>query len=119
VPRRRHASPKQGASSGFKFGRGCGAIEATIQLLEIPMAIAEPSQWKKFHGLRGSDKEASRQRALMLFPSAHVLLARKADHGKAEASLIALAGVNRMSGSVSATTESAQLEAPYRTGRAL
>jgi crossover junction endodeoxyribonuclease RuvC len=95
VIERGQALPRQGASSGFKFGRGCGALEATIQLLEIPMTIVEPSKWKKFHGLRGKVKEASRQRALMLFPAAHALFARKADHGKAEACLIALAGVNR------------------------
>ena len=95
VIERGQALPRQGASSGFKFGRGCGALEAVIQLLEIPMAIIEPSSWKKFHGLRGKDKEGSRQRALMLFPSAHALLARKLDHGRAEAALIALAGANQ------------------------
>ena len=94
VIERGQAMPRQGASSGFKFGRGCGALEAAIQLLEIPMEIVEPSMWKKFHGLRGKDKEAGRQRALMLFPTAHALLARKKDHGRAEAALIALAGAN-------------------------
>ena len=71
-----------------------GALEATIQLLEVPMTIVEPTAWKKFHQLRGGDKEASRQRALQLFPAAHALLARRKDHGRAEAALIALAGVN-------------------------
>ena len=85
--------PRQGASSGFKFGRGCGALEATIQLLELPMTIVEPTAWKKFYQLRGGDREASRQRALQLFPAAHALLARRKDHGRAEAALIALAGV--------------------------
>jgi crossover junction endodeoxyribonuclease RuvC len=87
---RGQALPKQGASSGFKYGRGCGAIEAVIQLLEIPMTIVEASVWKRAHHLRGGDKEGARQRALMLFPSAHALLARKKDHGRAEAALIAL-----------------------------
>jgi len=32
-------------------------------------------------------KEAGRQRALQLFPTAHALLARKKDHGRAEASV--------------------------------
>jgi hypothetical protein len=54
------------------------------------MTIVEPSGWKKFHQLRGGDKEGGRQRALMLFPAAHTLLARKKDHGRAEACLIAL-----------------------------
>jgi hypothetical protein len=36
------------------------------------------------------DKEIARQRALQLFPAAHALLARKKDHQRAEAALIAL-----------------------------
>ena len=89
---RAQAMPKQGASSGFKFGRATGALEAVIACCKIPMTIVEPSGWKKFHQLRGKDKEGSRQRALQLFPAAHALLARKKDHGRAEAALLALAG---------------------------
>ena len=87
---RAQAMPKQGASSGFKYGRATGAIEAVLACCEIPMTIVEPSVWKKFHHLRGGDKEGARQRALMLFPAAHALLARRKDHGRAEAALIAL-----------------------------
>jgi Holliday junction resolvasome RuvABC endonuclease subunit len=87
---RAQAMPKQGASSGFKYGRAVGALEAVIACCEISMTIVEPTAWKKFHRLRGSDKEGGRQRALQLFPSAHALLARKKDHGRAEAALIAL-----------------------------
>ena len=89
---RAQAMPKQGASSGFKYGRAAGALEGTLACCEIPMTIVEPSVWKKFHRLRGGDKEAARQRALQLFPAAHALLARKKDHGRGEASLIALYG---------------------------
>jgi crossover junction endodeoxyribonuclease RuvC len=91
---RAQARPKQGASSGFKYGRAVGALEAALACCAIPMTVVEPTGWKKFHQLRGGDKEASRQRALRLFPSAHALLARRKDHGRAEAALIALAGVN-------------------------
>jgi crossover junction endodeoxyribonuclease RuvC len=52
--------------------------------------------WKKFHALPGGDKEAGRQRALQLFPAAHELFARKKDHGRAEAALIALFGLHRI-----------------------
>jgi crossover junction endodeoxyribonuclease RuvC len=92
---RAQAMPKQGASSGFKFGRATGALEGVLACCEIPMTIVEPSVWKKFHQLRGGDKEAARQRALQLFPAAHALLVRKKDHGRAEASLIALFGVQQ------------------------
>jgi len=96
VIERGQAMPRQGASSGFKFGRGCGALEAAIQLLEIPMMIIEPTAWKKTHRLHGKDKEGARQLALQLFPSAHAWLARKKDHGRAEAALIALYGAHQM-----------------------
>jgi hypothetical protein len=94
VIERAQAMPKQGASSGFKYGRAVGAIETVIACCEIPLTIIEPTAWKKFHQLRGGEKESSRQRALQLFPAAHALLARKMDHGRAEAALIALAGAN-------------------------
>jgi Holliday junction resolvasome RuvABC endonuclease subunit len=99
---RAQAMPKQGASSGFKYGRAAGAIEAAITCCDVPLTIVEPATWKKFHGLRGGEKESGRQRALQLFPSAHALLARKRDHGRADAALIALAAIK-----VSAQAESA------------
>ena len=92
---RAQAMPKQGASSGFKYGCAVGAIEAVVACCAIPLTIVEPSIWKKFHALRGGDKEAGRQRALQLFPAAHALLALKKHHGRAEAALIALAGAPR------------------------
>lgn len=93
VIERGQAMPRQGASSGFKYGRAVGSLEAVVVLCKIAMTIVEPSIWKRLHGLRGGHKELSRQRALQLFPSAHSLLARKRDHGRAEAALIALYGL--------------------------
>jgi crossover junction endodeoxyribonuclease RuvC len=90
VIERAGSMPKQGVASSYKYGRAVGAIEATLALCTIPCTIVEPSVWKKFHGLRGSDKELSRQHALQRFPAAHALLARRKDHGRAEAALIAL-----------------------------
>jgi crossover junction endodeoxyribonuclease RuvC len=90
---RAQAMPRQGASSGFKYGRATGSIEATIALCTVAIEIIEPVKWKRFWKLPPKDKERSRQRALELFPSAHTLLARKKDHGLAEAALIALYGL--------------------------
>jgi hypothetical protein len=81
---RAQAFPGQGA---------VGAIEVVVALCAIPMILVEASVWKRQLRLPGKDKEAARQRALQLFPSQHVLFARKRDHGRAEAALIALAGV--------------------------
>jgi len=95
---RAQAMPRQGASSGFKYGRAVGAIEAAIALCAIPMEIIEPSAWKKFYKLPGKDKEAARQKALQLFPSAHASLARRKDHQRAESALIALYGATTHQG---------------------
>jgi crossover junction endodeoxyribonuclease RuvC len=92
----RKQCPSRAPSSGFKFGRATGALEAAIACCEIPMTIIEPTRWKKLHQLRGGEKEASRQRALQLFPAAHALFARRMDHGRAEAALIALAADTAM-----------------------
>jgi hypothetical protein len=77
-----------------------GAMKSTLTTADlsrlerrnIPVEIVEPSVWKRFWRLPGKDKESARQKALQLFPAAHAALARKKDHGRAEASLIALYG---------------------------
>lgn len=92
VIERAQAMPDQGASSGFIYGRAVGALEACIEGLGIRLTVIESTAWKKYHGLRGGkSKEDSRQRAIMLFPSA-VGLERKKDHNRAEAALIAAYG---------------------------
>jgi Holliday junction resolvasome RuvABC endonuclease subunit len=92
---RAQAFPAQGRSSGFSYGRAVGAIEATIALCQIPTILTDASTWKRRLHLPGKDKEAARQKALQLFPSQHALLARKRDHGRAEAALIVVASLER------------------------
>jgi crossover junction endodeoxyribonuclease RuvC len=82
--------PRQGVASTFKYARAVGSLETVVACSNIPYSIIEPGVWKKFHRLRGGDKEAARQRALQLFPNAHALFSRKKDHQRAEAALIAL-----------------------------
>jgi crossover junction endodeoxyribonuclease RuvC len=67
---RAQAMPRQGASSGFKYGRATGALETVVALCAVPIEIVEPSVWKRAFRLPGKDKEAARQRALELFPAA-------------------------------------------------
>lgn len=95
---RAQAMPRQGASSGFKYGRATGAIEAVITVCAIPLEIVEPSMWKRTLRLTGKDKEGARQLALAQFPYAHALLARRKDHQRAEAALIALVGLRQLLG---------------------
>jgi len=92
---RSQAMPRQGSSSGFKYGRATGSLEAAVILCEVPIEIVDPAKWKRFFRLPGKDKERARQRALELFPAAHAMLARKKDHGRADAALIALYGARK------------------------
>lgn len=81
--------PKQGVSSSFKFGRSLGLVEGVCDGLGIPVQWVTPNRWKKAMRL-GADKEASRQLAIRRWPEQAALFARKKDHGRAEAALIAL-----------------------------
>lgn len=92
---RAQAFPGQGASSGFSYGRAVGAIEAVVALCAIPMILVEASGWKRRLHLPGKDKEAARQKALQLFPRTTPVW-RKRDHGRAEAALIAVASLERL-----------------------
>lgn len=93
---RAQAMPRQGASSGFKYGRSVGSIEAVIIVCGIPLELVEPSMWKRTLRLKGKDKESDRQRALELFPHAHDLLKRRKDHQRADAALIAYVGLRSL-----------------------
>lgn len=73
-------------------------IRGGLAIIEIngsaPLIIVEPCVWKKHFHLRGGDKETARQLAIQTFPSAHALFARRKDHQRAEAALIALFAAN-------------------------
>jgi hypothetical protein len=88
------AMPGQGLSSTFRFGRAVGAIEATIAAAGLPSRLVLPQAWKKHFALRGPDKEPSRQLVIARMPQQTNYFARKADHGRAEAVLIALYGLD-------------------------
>jgi crossover junction endodeoxyribonuclease RuvC len=88
------AMPGQGLSSTFRFGRAVGAIEATIAAAGLPSRLVQPQAWKKHFSLRGPDKEPSRQLVISRMPQQTNYFARKADHGRAEAVLIGLYGLD-------------------------
>lgn len=86
-----HSMPGQGVSGVFKFGTVFGQILGVVQALGIPYELVQPAKWKREMRLMGGDGkgEASRARALELFPALHASLARKRDHNRAEALLLA------------------------------
>ena len=83
--------PKQGVSSTFNFGVSFGAVLGVVAAMKIPSRLVTPSKWKKHFAL-SADKEASRALALRLWPGRSELFARKKDHGRAEAALLARYG---------------------------
>ena len=83
------AMPGQGTRSMFQVGLGMGVWLGILAALALPHTRVRPQVWKKALGL-GKDKEASRLRAMQLFPRAE--LRRTKDHGRAEALLLALYG---------------------------
>jgi crossover junction endodeoxyribonuclease RuvC len=82
-----HAMPKQGLTSTFKFGMGCGIIHGVAGALRLPLTLVTPSQWKAYHGLK-ADKEQARQLAIRKWPDHNRRLERKKDADRAEALLI-------------------------------
>jgi len=83
-----HSMPGQGVSSMFSFGMGYGVWLGIVAALNIPVEFVSPQCWKKYYGL-GTDKEASRVKALQLFPNEANNLKLKTHHGRAEALLLA------------------------------
>ena len=82
------AMPGQGVTSMFNFGRSAGIIEGVVATLEMPHTYVTPAAWTKAVG-RAAGKDASRMRAMELFPSKAELFKRAKDDGRADAALIA------------------------------
>ncbi len=78
--------PQQGIASTGKFMRAFGSIGAVCELLCDRVIYVTPPVWKREMQVT-ADKEQSLVKARLMFPQA--ALARKKDHGKAEALLIA------------------------------
>ena len=83
------AQPGNGVSSMFSFGRSLGVLEGAIAALGLEVTYHNPTSWKRRYGLTGRPKDASRAKALELYPKAVPWLKRKKDHGRADAILIA------------------------------
>lgn len=89
-----HSMPKQGVATTFTFGHAAGAIEGVIQGMLIPYTMVTPQSWKKSTGLVGLDKDASRSRAIQLYPSLRALDKKGQGQAIADALLIARYGAN-------------------------
>ncbi len=82
------ARPGQGVTSMFRFGEAAGALYGLIVGLGMPVTFVMPQQWQRFHQV-GAAPDAARQRAVQLYPEMASQLARKNDHHRADALLLA------------------------------
>ena len=83
------AMPGQGVTSMFNFGQSFGILKGICSAMQLPMYFVRPAKWKKYFNLINSEKDASRTRAIEIFPYFSGQLSKKKDSNKADAILIA------------------------------
>ena len=83
------AMPGQGVTSMFNFGQSYGILKGICSAMQLPMFFVRPAKWKKYFNLINSQKDASRTRAIEIFPYFSPQLSKKKDSNKADAILIA------------------------------
>jgi crossover junction endodeoxyribonuclease RuvC len=83
----------QGVTSVFSFGRSFGMIEGILAAYKLPVTYVAPATWVKAVG-RGQGKDASRARAMELFPNNQADFKLKKWDGRADAALIAYWGAH-------------------------
>ncbi len=83
------AMPGQGVTSMFNFGQSFGILKGICSAMCLPLYYVRPAKWKKYFNLINSEKDASRTRAIEIFPYFSAELSRKKDSNKADAILIA------------------------------
>ena len=62
------AMPGQGVTSMFNFGQSLGILKGICSAMQLPMYFVRPAKWKKYFNLINSEKDASRTRAIEIFP---------------------------------------------------
>jgi crossover junction endodeoxyribonuclease RuvC len=83
------AMPGQGVTSMFNFGQSFGILKGICSAMQLPLYFIRPAKWKKYFGLINSEKDASRTKAIEMFPYYSSNLSKKKDCNKADAILIA------------------------------
>ena len=83
------AMPGQGVTSMFNFGQSFGILKGICSAMQLPMFFIRPAKWKKYFSLINSEKDASRTKAIEMFPYFSSQLSKKKDSNKADAILIA------------------------------
>ena len=81
--------PGQGVTSMFNFGQSYGILKGICSAMQLPMSFVRPAKWKKYFNLINCEKDASRTKAIEIFPYFSTQLSKKKDSNKADAILIA------------------------------
>ena len=71
------AMPGQGVTSMFNFGQSFGILKGICSAMQLSMYFVRPAKWKKYFNLINSEKDASRTRAIEIFPYFSSQLSRK------------------------------------------
>ena len=83
------AMPGQGVTSMFNFGQSFGVLKGICSAMQLPMYFVRPAKWKKYFNLINTKKDASRTKAIEIFPYISAQLSKKKDSNKADAILLA------------------------------
>jgi crossover junction endodeoxyribonuclease RuvC len=91
------ARPTDARTAAFSFGRARGVIEGVCGAQGLPIVFLTPPTWKRIADVAPGieNKDQARARAIARWPMKANLFARKRDIDRAEASLIAVAGMAR------------------------
>ena len=71
------AMPGQGVTSMFNFGQSFGIIKGICSAMQLPIFFVRPAKWKKYFDLINSQKDASRTKAIEMFPKISSILSKK------------------------------------------
>lgn len=82
--------PDDGVVQAMRFGEAYGVLRCAMAAAGAYYTTAHPARWKRDMGLWREEKDVSRHLAMKLCPAAIPFLARKKDHGRAEAILLGL-----------------------------
>ena len=89
------AMPNQGTTSMYAFGRAAGIIEGALASFAVPVTYINPAVWQKATGC-AKGKDAIRHRCMELHPEHQHLFSRVKDSGRADATMMAYYGVNKV-----------------------
>jgi len=77
----------------FSFGHSAGVIQGVLGAFEIPVTMVTPNMWKTRARLTGLDKDASRVKAIQMYPYWRDLDKKGKGQALADATLIAIYGM--------------------------